>query len=430
MAISINDGISDQGSTYKSLVYREGVKVKYPDKDGEIVFGILPAFGGTGGHSWVPYRDNTEAFTPWAVACSLYPFVNKTTSIISPKTFDRNAFDPIEELIKTAKGSDKWRIVAGFGPDGKKVQDSYKNPEVRIPSMQMTFVVNALIRYDKDFQEDKPSLLQIPSTAFRGQPTKKGEKPGAWGLIYQLNRRNRGAKDDDTCEAKYYWGDVTNPTNMLPMILSQQKAPTGGSIKIYNVDILDENDEDVFKASKETLEARHDLDAVFHEITTPEIIDFLVANFCDLPDMLMAAFSHKVPGFKKTMEKAMEQFGGGSGEEDDDEIPMDFTPKTRRKEASIEVETPKRRRHAEEEEVEKKTTARPSKEAPTYDDDTTKNEKPASRSFAPAMEHHGDDPGPEGDQGVDGIKEEEDEEVVPVRVPKRKVSARSLVDDD
>ena len=64
--------------------------------------------------------------------------------IISPKTNDPDAFDPIEELIKVVKADPTYALIAGYGRDGKKVKDAHKNPEVRLGSMWSGYVANAM----------------------------------------------------------------------------------------------------------------------------------------------------------------------------------------------------------------------------------------------------------------------------------------------
>jgi hypothetical protein len=338
MPIDINDGINEEfGGSTKHLVYKDGVKVKYPDKDGEVFFCVLPAIDDENDPaSYIPYRFETGKFTPWATMAYYYPFVNKEKSILSPKTLDPNAMDPIEELIKTARSNPQWQAIAGFGPDGKKMQNAFKDPEVRIPSKTSIFVVNGIILYDREYNMDDVYVIQIPSTAFRGQASGE-DKKNTWGLIGQLNTKNRGAAEDDDFETKYFWGDITDPKKLVPVKLAQEKPPTGSSFKIYN---LTPQDEDPIKIGKGVLEKRYDLSDIFYDITSKEIIEYLVSAFGDQPDLLEAAFASKVPGFSKML-KASRSAVSFQKEESHEDDELDMLPvKTRARKVEIDEEEP------------------------------------------------------------------------------------------
>lgn len=388
MALDINDTI-ENGDAYQQqhLVYREGTSVRFPDKAADIFLGILPALADPEDMtSYSPYRDSdTGKFTNWVTAGYYYPFVNREKSILSPKTLDSGAMDPIDELIKSARSHPKFNVLAGFGPDGKKIKDAWKNPECRIPSRTLIFVVNAITLYNRDFPSDQVHLMQIPSTAFKGQGGE--DKKGTWGLVGQLNMRNRGSSEDDDFDTKYYWGDITDPHKIVPVKLSQEKPPTGSSFKIYN---LVPEDQDTVKIGKSVLSKRYNLDNIFYEITESEILDYLVYSFIDVPELLRIAFATKVPGFDKLLKAATAKrsFAPADAEEEEEEIALPARKKAK----------------AEDDDLPPFSVPTKKKEAVLEEEDEI-DVAPVKRSFAPKVEP----------------LEEEEEEVV--KKPARKATA-------
>ena len=416
MALDINDTIEDDGS-FKSthMVYKDGVKVKYPDKNADIHFAILPALADPEDKaSYLPYRDTeTGRFNRWAAPGFYYPFVNRERSILSPKTHDPNAFDPIEELIKVARAHPEYQIVAGYGSDGKKVKDAWKNPEVRLPARTTIFGVNGIILYDRETPADEVYILQLPSTSFKGQGGEEGKK-ATWGLISALNLRNRGSSDEDAFDEKYYWGDITDPRKLVPLKISQEKPPTGGTVKIYNVV---PQDEETIAIKRPILEKRYDLESIYHEAGEKEIIDYLISAFIDMPQLLRMAFATKVPGFDKLLKAATAKRSFAPEDDEDDDILMGKpTPKKVKEEDKDDqddippVTRPKKRNPA---------------DAVAGDDDGDDLPPPTKRSFAPKVEKE-----PEA--------EETTEEYAPVTQPTRKkkaaasepTSLRNLIDEE
>lgn len=413
MALDINDTIEDDGNFKSShMVYKDGVKVKYPDKNADTFFAILPALADPDDkETYLPCRnEDTGRFNQWAAPGYYYPFVNNERSILSPKTHDPNAFDPIEELIKVARAHPEYQIVAGYGSDGKKVKDAYKNPEVRLPTRTTIFGVNSIILYNRDISAEEVYIMQLPSTSFKGQGGEEGKK-STWGLISALNMRNRGSSDEDEVDEKYYWGDVTDPRKLVPMKLAQEKSPTGGTIKIYNVT---PQDEDTVKVGKSLLAKRYDLNDIYHPADEKEIIDYLISAFIDLPALLKMAFATKVPGFDKLLKAATAKRSFAPAEDDDDDIPMDKP-------------APKKAAKVEEDDDDLPPVTRPKKRAPVEesDDDDLPPQSAPKRSFAPKTEEA------KGDEA-------ETEDYAPVTQPTRKkkaaapetTSLRNLIDDE
>ena len=411
MALDINDTIDNDGGFKSShMVFRDGVKVKYPDKNADLFFGILPALADPDDkEQYLPYRDEeTGKFNRWAAPGFYYPFVNRERSILSPKTHDPNAFDPIEELIKVAKSHPDYQVIAGFGADGKKLSDAFKNPEVRLPSRTTIFCVNGIVLYNRDVPSDEVYIMQLPSTAFKGQGGEEGKK-STWGLISALNLRNRGSSDEDAVDEKYYWGDVTDPRKLVPVKLAQEKPPTGSSFKIYNIT---PQDEDTVKVGKAVLAKRYDLESIYHPADEKEIIDYLISTFADVPQLLKMAFATKVPGFEKLL-KAANTKRSFAPEDDEDDIPM---TKPVPKKAKVE-----------EDEDDLPPVTRPKRRAPEPEVEDSDDLPPVSapkRSFAPKVE--------------EAKAEDTTEEYAPVTAPTRKkkaaapepTSLRNLIDDE
>jgi hypothetical protein len=299
MALGINETIESETRKSKHMVYRDGVKVQFAKSTVDISACILPAIADhKDKSSYLPYRreDQPELFTKWAVGMRFHPFVNKELNIISTTTFDPSAFDPIDELIKVAKNDPEFSIIAGYDETGKKMMNAYKNPNVRLSSRWTGYVVNASIMYNKDIDPNKSTILQIPGTAFRRSGQQSPNSSMQWGLLSELNKRDR--KNND-----YYWGDVTDPTASIPCKLALTANPAGG-ISIYNmVPDPDPDEPNGVKISRATLESRYDLDEIFYETTEAEIMDKLIFLFSDVPKLIKLAFSNRVPNLDKLLSR-------------------------------------------------------------------------------------------------------------------------------
>lgn len=403
MALGINETIESQVYRSKHLVYKEGVYVKYPSKDKEILACILPSLveGEPDKGQYAPYRnpDDPRFFSKWAVGLKMHPFVNKEQNIISPQSIDPQAFDPIDELIRVAKMDPEYCILAGFGTDGKRIQNAYKNPEVRLSSVWRGYVANVLIQSDREIDSKKAVLLQIPGTAFA-----RGGKSGSdgsqnWGLLAELNRKNRNANGSKGSDM-YYWGDITDPRGMVPCSLALTPNPAGG-IPIYNM--VPTTEIETVRASLDTLKTRYDLDKVFYEITEGEIIDRLVTYFGDVPKLLIKTFAGRVPNFEGLLRRSGATHSTPVKVQDDDDSDETQT--------AAFVSRPAKRAQARQEEEETEATG------------------DNARDFAPAED---DLPPPVVKRAVQQPEEENEDEkeiTVPVRrTAGRKVSIKDLLD--
>jgi len=300
MALGINETIDSEIKKSKHMAYREGVRVQFAKSTVDISACILPAIAEASDKaSYLPYRqeDQPELFTKWAVGMRFHPFVNKELNIISPTTFDPSAFDPIDELIKVAKSDPEFCMIAGYDEAGKKLINAYKNPNVRLSSKWSGYVVNSSILYNKDIDPNKATILQIPATAFRRSGPQAPNSSMQWGLLAELNKRDR--KNND-----YYWGDITDPNASIPCKLALTPNPAGG-ISIYNmVPDPDPEQPDGIRISKATLESRYNLDEIFYEATESEIVDRIIFFFSDVPKLLKRAFSNRIPNLDKLMARA------------------------------------------------------------------------------------------------------------------------------
>jgi len=333
MALGIDETTED-GLFLEHLVYKEGVKVKYPDSKDEIIAAILPALADKKDKkTFRPYRDEEDGkFTKWAVGLKVHRFVGREQNIISPATFDPKAWDPISDLYDVLASTPEWKIIVGLGPDGKPIKEAYKDERCRLAKRWTAFVVNAMILDDPKIKETEVHLLQIPGTAFRNS-MRRGSSSSSWGLISELNRKNRRASSKG--DEEYYWGDITNPDELVPCSLKLDTPPSGG-FPIYNMTPLDA---DTVQAPDTVLEARYDLDEVFLELTEGEIIDRLLFYFSDLPDALIKAFGSRIPTIKDRVTKisgvrrqAEEETDGDELFEDDE---MQEPPKRRSAQKSI-----------------------------------------------------------------------------------------------
>ena len=317
MALGINETLENETYKSKHLVYRDGVRIRYPSKDKEIVACILPAIADPKDKaSYLKYRDeeNPSLFTKWAVGLKFHPFVNKEQNIISPHTFDPEAYDPVDDLIKVAKSDPDLCHIAGYTPDGKRMLNAYKNPEVRLNSKWSGYAVNALVLFDREIDADKAIILQIPGTAFRKSGKASKDSAQSWGLLSELQRKNRKSEGDGA--DSYYWGDVTDPRGMIPCCLKLTPNPAGG-ISIYNMVPVD--DEEPVAINKAVLETRYNLDEIFHEVSEGEIIDRLIYYFSDVPKLLRRAFASRVPNIDKVLSKATAVYSTKVSEEDEDD---------------------------------------------------------------------------------------------------------------
>ena len=416
MALGINETIQSETKTSKHLVYKEGVRVQYTKKDKNITACILPAIADIKDKaSYLSYRqeDDPQMFTKWAVGLKFHPFVNKDQNIISPTSFDHTAYDPIDEFIRVAKADPEYCELAGFGPDGKRMPNAYKNPDVRLSTKWSGYVVNSIILYDRDQDSEKSILLQIPNTAFRraGSAKDGGQQ---WGLLSELNRKNR--KADSGSMDDYYWGDITDPKALIPCSLKLTPNPAGG-IAIYNMVPID--DEDPVKISRTTLESRYDLDNIFYEITESEMIDRMIYYFSDVPKLLKRAYASRVPNIDRLITSAKAVRVTIEDEDDGgDAIEESFVASS------------------------KKTNSVVAKSQSKTDDESEELVSVDSRSFAPEED---DLPAPSKKSKNIEVDEDEDESIdmsedkeisVPTRKPSKsssaseskKVSIRDLMD--
>jgi hypothetical protein len=401
MALGINETIQGETKTSKHLVYREGVRVQYTKKDKNITACILPAIADINDKaSYLSYRqeDDPQMFTKWAVGLKFHPFVNRDQNIISPTSFDHTAYDPIDEFIRVAKADPEYCELAGFGADGKRMPNAYKNPDVRLSTKWSGYIVNSIILYDRDQDSEKSILLQIPNTAFRRSGSAK-DGGQQWGLLSELNRKNR--KADSGSADSYYWGDITDPKALIPCSLKLTPNPAGG-IAIYNMVPID--DEDPVKISRTTLESRYDLDNVLYEITESEMIDRMVYYFSDVPKLLKRAYASRVPNIDRliTSAKAV-RVTVEDQDEDNDTIEESFVASSKKNNK-----------------VESKSSSKS-----IEDEEEIGNEN--TRSFAPEED---DLPAPSKKSKNIVVDEDEDEDIdmsedKEISVPTRKVSKTS-----
>lgn len=330
MALGINETLQSQTFKSKHLVYKEGVYVKYPGKDKEILACILPALSDPKDKSqYAPCRnsDGPKDFSKWAVGLKMHQFVGKEQNIISPQTNDPEAFDPIDELIRVARMDPDYCMIAGYGSDGKRLVNAYKNPDVKLSPRWNGYVVNAIILNDREQDKSKPVILQVPGTAFARGGKSGNDGSQSWGLLSELYRKNRSSNGEPS---DYYWGDITDPRAMVPCSLKLTPSPAGG-ISIYNM--VPQPDEPSVRASIEMLKGRYDLDKIFYDITEGEIIDRLIFYFKDVPKLLKRAFAHRVPNFDRLLTRATAAVSvpAAEDEEEGEEEIEAFAPKPARR---------------------------------------------------------------------------------------------------
>ena len=421
--MNINDGIKDQGEFQSEhLVYRSGVKVKYPNKAAPIYFGILPAIPSGAAESteegqitcntteYLPYRNKDGAFTEWATAAYYYAFVNHEKSLLSPHTFGATEFDPIEEITKHAKRNPSWCEIVGYGKDGKRMQDTYSNPDVRIPAKQMIFCMNTVVLFDPKIKQSEVYILQSPSTAFRGQGGNAGRN-GGWGLVAALNMKNRKNSGGDS---EYYWGDVTDPEAIVPLVLGQEKPPSG-SRKIYNISVNE--DEDSLSVSDAVLSSRYNLSDIFYNIESGEIVDYITHVLSDVPDLLRMSFSSKIPNYESILANALKvrvDMGANSDDDDDEEEEEFYRP---RKSMSKTVSPDK------EDEIDMSAPKRPRRVATLEEPEEAAPARTPSRSFAPAVSE---------DSAEDEEATEEEKDPAPRTLVRKKKTSRAaaLISED
>src|SRR4051812_16695238 len=106
---------ANESSGFPPMVFRDGVRVRYPAKgdDAKTVLYIAPAFttkrsDNKEDWTWYRYPDNHPRagdFTSWLRGYHVYEYVGGKISIISPQTFDpNNKVNPIQTLLDTVKG--------------------------------------------------------------------------------------------------------------------------------------------------------------------------------------------------------------------------------------------------------------------------------------------------------------------------------------
>lgn len=289
--------VNDRGTLFsneENYVFNENVRTEFTKSDKAITGVILPAIADpTDKSKYLPYRDpsNPNNFTDWIAVYAAHQFVNGRSSVISPKTFDADAYDPFDEIYNVLKSNPAYHPLVGIGPDGKKVSNPQLDKRIRMRKRSVLGVVNFInLLPEKAENRGKVTILNLPLMAMEGRGG------GTWGLLSELSQK---LPNQNT----YVWPDITNPQALIPVTVCQEVPPSGG-MKNYNCRPVQGQ---TYPASVEHLKARYLLrdtavagqvyrSEVFWRPTEKELLDLAIKMFLDLPGVLMEAFGRKYPG--------------------------------------------------------------------------------------------------------------------------------------
>jgi hypothetical protein len=303
MSFDINDDPQqNQGaSKYINKLFKPDTQVRFPAKTGATNVLVMPAFADKGTvsdtdwpTSWVPYRrpDEPTRFNQWAVAFNSWTLIGGRLNLFDPSTNDPQAVNPMKTLFDVANSTPEFYPLVGKGPDGKRLQDG---AIPLIPTSSVGFAMNCVETSPRKEDDAGVSrVMTVKRTAFKPAYTAKNGQAADWGLLPALDMKNRGIDSVDPSDFQrvYYWGDITNPANLVPCSISKMRPPSGG-MPIYNMTPVEGQ---TYRATLQMLQTRVELPTIFAQNDPAEIIEILVDIFADYPSLLKRAFERSYPG--------------------------------------------------------------------------------------------------------------------------------------
>ncbi len=305
--------------TFENAVFRPDVPIKYQDSEGAVRFCILPAIKVNNDDTidksqFLAYRDSEDFFTEWARVYKVHRTVGRVLEITDPRLYlGPEAVDPIELLWNTARSDSRFFDVISKDPHTKKLrEDAYKTAHVRPPEWRVIF--NAI---DPGAEDRERVYIQVVSKSavfpkkYVMLPEREGAAPSApWTLAEALDQMNRNVSPEtpqSDFDARFYWGDITNPHEegdhggMAVVSVRKETPPTGG-IDMYRVRVLDVPP---VPGTQAMLQGRFDFHSeVFIEWPMDEYLDKVCNALRGKAEALMwVAWADEGPEFQAALER-------------------------------------------------------------------------------------------------------------------------------
>ena len=255
---------------------------------------------------YVPYRNPNLSFTGWVTGYTAYLRFGpeKNLDLISPKTFSKDAFDPMGHLYNTVRNMPDHCYLAGLGEDGKKDQsdpDAFKRAVIVSPGDKR--VVNAFALEGE--QKGQNRILTLSSTAIGS--TRNG---AGWGLIGQLQQEvpakyRSPIGDPPDWTNQFAFGDPTDPAQALGVRIFKSKPATGG-LEQYNAAIIVDPKDGAaytYEVTEDQLRNRWYLGDIFERPEPAEQLEMIIGLFSGYPALLRKAFAARRPGLESELEK-------------------------------------------------------------------------------------------------------------------------------
>jgi hypothetical protein len=340
-----NDSPDDFNSDFHYGVFKPGVRVRQPLREGDTRLLVMPAFGDKSDPlSWVPYRnadakldDNgNHLFTTWIKPYYAYQFVGKKAHFLAPKTYDSEAPDPIARLLEVAGRDPAYYDILGLGPNGKKnTEDKEAYKRVLLQKAEELFAVNAVcLNPSKEEDAGLTCIYSLKKTMIRGKHDVK--ETGLLAALRLQNRNVRGVVDPADFANYYFWGDITDMEKLIPCRISKvQVKSTSGAKSFPYFSMLPDPDANPVRGTRAMLENRVPLTDIFNEdVDVTDTLERLIDIFSDYPELLKRAFESKYAGVSSMLEKcgvisSSRVNQPGKNRDVDDEIPGVSNPPAR-----------------------------------------------------------------------------------------------------
>jgi hypothetical protein len=308
----INDD-QDQTSKFINRVFKTGVQIAFPSGKGDSSWIFLPAHvpsfdvdpAKVDPMAVCSYRRPDGGFTAWVNGFIQYGFFGpeRNYTLLSPKSFDRDAFDPMGVLYETARSYPDFCHLAGLGRDGKKDtenKDAYK--QAILSQGREMRIVNAFALEGKE--AGKNVVLVCPKSVL-GTPNND-----KWGVLGQLQRKlppnYRTPVVDNKWNTFYQFGDPTDPASAHGIRIFKDRPPNGG-LDQFNAEIVVDRDgnPDLFIVNEPQIRDRWYLGDILGRPEVTELTEMMIDMFGPAhPKLVQMAFQNRVPGIANRLKQA------------------------------------------------------------------------------------------------------------------------------
>jgi hypothetical protein len=342
------------GSFIDMMHVPNGPKLVYPKKDAALRFGILPAIpqdqeGEYDKNTYLPYRDEDDQFTNWLSIFRAHRRVGGVMDILSPIFFgEAGTIDPLQIMWDYAWRTEEcWDLICKHADTKKLDKDAWKTASLRRPEQRV--LMNVVIPGETPGSLENAALICSKTAIFPydyhplGEKSLGPKKAGMWGLAEQLDKKAKGGKDAEQgdFEARFYEGDITDPTQISWCQLALTPSPTGG-LQSYSCMVLDAEEEGMsrFKVSRRLLLGRSTPEEVFQEHSAIATADLAAGALVDItggPELIAGAWGSLglaystlvkkyCSGAKSADAKTTKAAASSRRQEDDEDDDIPMTP--------------------------------------------------------------------------------------------------------